>query len=335
MPKRASRVKRADEAVEPDAIEAPGIETGENGSLAMLVNGGLDRSITLANGLRDAQDNCTLLAKRVVEKIRSYGDFPVDDLDSYRDAKAVRADIRAAKKVIDGRRRAFELEYTKDLDALKAAIKQATNPMDEADRELKEKIDAYERLVAQHRRDVLEEAYEDFMGGLAEIVPFDRFIQIRGEKGARGDLVWLRRATDEYAALEAQESVMKAVASEWNDLVDQAQTPEEADQLRDVYAQTLDFGAAVREFTQRRRREEELRKRREEADAWERAQEPTATGEQGREPDPAPSDGGAELGCGTWRVIVDCEVRTSAEGARNIGRQLRELGLTGHITKEE
>lgn len=340
MPRRASRVRRADEPLEPDAIEAPGIETGDAGSLAVLVNGGLDRSVTLANGLADARENCALLAKRVVEKIQSYGDFPVDDLDSYRDAKAVRADIRAAKKVIDGRRRSFELEYTKDLDALKAAIRQATDPMDEADRDLKAKIDAYERKVAQRRREVLEEAYEDFMGGFAEIVPFERFLDIRGERGARGDLVWLRRATDEYAALEDMERAMRAVATEWRDLEDQASTPEEADQLRDIYAQSLDFGASIREFTQRRKREEDLRRRREEVEEWERAQaarapepdhEPEPEPESAPEPEPAADP--VEDRKHTWRVRVNCGVIATVREAKRIGVTLKALGLTGRIEK--
>ncbi len=326
---RKRTAKSAEQALEPDSIEAPGILTGDRGSLALMVYSpepGQAGGLTIRSNIDD-------LVVKIQRMLDAVGDWDVDDADSYRQAKHTRSDIRAAKALIEGERKRIKNLYEKPLRDFERAVKRATGPLDEADKRFKEKLEAYEANMQRARRSALAAHYAELAPDLAEIIPFERFLELRGERGARGDLVWLRRTTDDYAAQQALEAALKAILADWTAIDAQATTPEDADRLRSYYAQTLDLGEAIRQLTADQEREGQIRAQREAEARWREEMErhssiaPAPAPEP--EPEPAPTPLPEPEPVYSWHITLDAHIKATRAQAREIASTFSKIGLRG------
>lgn len=347
----------AEQAVEPDVIETPEPdpqeETGGGGSLALAVYEATPGS--------EIRSNIESIIEQVENLLAEVGDWDLDTPQHYRDMKATRTEIRKVKTAIENERKRLKDEYTRPLRAFEEQVKRATGPLDEADRRFKQKLDDYEAREAQERRRFLRDYYEELAPDFAELVPFDRFLELRGDRGGRGkkgDLIWLRRTVNEIKARDEMEAALAEVVKEWTALGAYCQNEDERVRIKSYYAESLDVAAALTRLKADRDREEEIR-RQEEAEAkWraemaaqqaqaeaereeaERSQQTLADVQSSQsapqppaEP-PAPAQPEDEP-LQRWHVVLDAHIEATRSQVIALAQLLKANGLTGGQIQKE
>lgn len=344
MPEILERAEaQTTEALEPDAIEGPDENNRGRDPLALAVYSATPGSTI--------QSNIEAITAKVEAMLADIGEWEINDDESYREAKRTRAEIRKAREAIDAERRRLKDLYEAPLREFEAQVKRATGPLTDADMRFKGRIDEYESRLTVKRRNFLRDHYEELAPDLAELVPFERFIHIRGTKGARGDCVWLRRSMNEIKARDEMEAALLKVAKEWDAIGASCTSTEERTRVQSYYAESLDAGAALTRLKADREREETIKRQREEEAAWrarqaqsaqrpqETSQKPTSSNkptnaQEPRSVEPARNGAVSEPVC-IWRITLDVFRSGTRSQMVAIGKALKELGLTGgHITKE-
>ena len=218
-----------------------------------------------------------LSAKRseVAAELARHPDFDVTDTDSYRQAKAERAELNNAAKAIDTERKGMVSAINSAVKRFKASTDSVTEPLAEASSRFDAKCKQWESDVVARRRAMLVEAYEeaapDIAGGL---VPFDAIVNRFG-LGQLGKKWMLFGTNDEVARNQLMEALSRIAEGERT--VDSMVAEEDRETVKGMYFQTLDMEAAMakaRELSEqrerilaleaeRRRREEEYRREQE------------------------------------------------------------------------
>lgn len=340
----------AEQIIEPDVVETPDDEQEQGEGVQQPAPAQtLALAVYEATPGGDIKTNIDDIIHGVQELLADNKAFDIQDAAGLRYAKAVRADIRKARKAINDQWIDIKDQYERPLRDFQIKVKQATGPLDLADTSFKEAIDAYGRRLQGERERFLADYYEDLAPDIAELVPFKRFIQIRGEKGARGDVTWLRTSMGEIKARDAMEAELVKVAEEWTALGGEANGDQgELDRLRAIYAECLDYGETLKRRSMERQREQQIRKQREAEEAW-KAQAQAQSGQQSEtpppfddlpfttpgeapEPEPAPTPEPAQAI--RWHVTLDSYITATVDEAKALGALLKANGLTGgHITR--
>lgn len=305
-----------EQALEPDVIEAP--EQTAGGRV-------LDLAIYESQPGGAIRSNIDDIVASVESMLDELGTWDVVDEETYRAAKETRTQIRKTRTVIDNERRRLKDLYEGPLRAFEAQVKRATGPLGIADLNFKKKIDEYESRLAADRKKLLAERYEELSPDFANVVSFDKFLELRAPRGRRGDdFVWLRRTTPEYKALADLESVLLSVIKEWDALGTQCANMQELDQIRSYYTDTLDVGAALTRLKGDRDREELIRQQREAEQEWLERQR---QGQMQTQPDPKPTQ--------AVEKVFEWNVRfcATAGRAREAAQLLKQAGFTGRIIK--
>lgn len=335
-------------AVEPDVIETPDEQEskGGGGSLALAVYEAVPGS--------EIKTNIEAIIARVDQLLAEIGDWDLDSPQHYRDMKATRTEIRKVEAAIEGERKRLKDEYTRPLRAFEEQVKRATGPLKEADKRFKQKLDEYDERLAQKRREFLSDAYYDLAPDFTDLVPFEKFLDLRGERGARGDLVWLRKSVNEIKARDDMERAVLAAVTEYDALAANCRDEDERIRIKSYYADTLDTATALTRLKADREREEEIR-RQEEADAkWraemeaqraradaereeaERAQQ-TLSEAQPPAPEPAPEPPAQPEweSVHRWHIRLDAHIEATRSQVLALAQILKDNGLTGGTIEKE
>lgn len=344
-----------EQIVEPDVVETPDEQDRGEGEQSQ------ERPITLALAVYEAKPggdirtNIEDIISSVQELLADNQVFDIKNADDLRCAKAMRADVRKARKAINDEAIRLTDLYERPLRDFKMKVKQATGPLDLTDQAFKDAIDAYDRQLQARRRQFLSDYYCELAPDIANLVPFERFLEIRGEKGARGDVTWLRTSMGEMKARDAMEAELAKVAQDWSALgVEANGDKDELDHLHAIYSECLDYGETLKRRSLERQREEQIRQQREAEEAWmaqQAAQAPSfddlpddspapqqatqaPAPQPESQPEPAPAPQPSAPAAFKWHITLDTYITATVDEAKALGALLKANGLTGgHITR--
>jgi hypothetical protein len=200
----------------------------------------------------DVVSNVEAVKAWVDGELAKYGAFEIPDEDSYKTAKAQRAEVRKLKSAVDAERKRVKSAYDRPLKAFEAQVKTITGPIDKLDGAMKEQISAYEEQCEQAQRADLEEYYTDMAGIIADSLPYCELARIKDPKGS-----WLKRSNFTKAEAEIGHTLgdIKGVL-ETIDIMDLSD-----DERRDIkadYLSCLDFTAAGKRIQERRDAQERV-----------------------------------------------------------------------------
>lgn len=331
-----------EQIVEPDVVETPDESERGEGERAPRAPQTLALAVYDATPGGDIRTNIEDIIAGVQDLLADNRAFDIENADDLRCAKAMRADVRRARKAINDEYLRLKGLYERPLLEFQAKVRQATGPLDQTDQAFREAIDAYGRRLRDRRREFLADRYEELAPDIAALVPFDRFMELRGERGARGDYTWLRASMGEIKASDAMEAELAKVAQDWTALGAEANGDRaELDHLRAIYSECLDYGETLKRRSLERQREDEIRRQRAEDEEWAAkmaGQAPAfddlpeaGTGGSGFLPQPSFTPEAPVL---RWHVTLDAYIEATLDEARALGALLKDNGLTGgHITR--
>lgn len=186
--------------------------------------------------------------------------------DTVSDAKNDRATLRKLLKEIEDRRKLVKKKCMEPYEVFESDIEDVTavieKQIDIIDRQVKE----YENRVKEEKKTRLQAAYNEAIGELAEVLPFERVfeaqylnVSFKESKAATEIQEKIQRVKNDLAAIDALDSKYKLNA-------------------KDVYVRTLDMSRAMAENARlikfeeqmeadRKRKAEEEERRRAEAEA--------------------------------------------------------------------
>lgn len=228
---------------------------------------------------------------RVDKAASRYNPYDIEDATAYAQAKRERAAVRRDISEIDTERKSLTRVIDDAIKRFRADAKDVLRPLTELDEGYKQKIDEYGEMVAQRRRQELEECYREAAplmaipsdGGRA-LVTFDKLLERygMGQKGKK----WLLQSTN---LQEAKNELIDALREiqEYEAVIAHSVAPDDVDVAKSVYFDTLDMSEALAEVdrrAQQRKRLEALEQERREIVQWEAEQKP----EPEPEPEPEP-----------------------------------------------
>lgn len=258
----------SEKVVEPDVIEVPESHRAEPPKMDMQLT---VYEATPGTSIVTNIDDIIARAKEIAEYFQS---FPISEaIDSgehYREAKASRAEIRRISKSIDNIRKDVKRQYEAPLKAFEAKVKEATGPLDEADRAYKRAIDGYDEERSRHLESELRDYYYEASGDLGELVSYEDFMSLRAPKMRNGTYEWTRPAANLEKSRTDMEAELRRVREEWEALP--AYDQGDLDRIRAYYCESLDMARTLTRIKADRDREEAIRRQREEQERWEREQ---------------------------------------------------------------
>lgn len=217
--------------------------------------------------------NFDALEAHVRAKVADYegAKYDLTKAENIKEAKGDRKYLNGLKNEIEARRKAVKNNYNKPLDAFEKRCKEITSIIDEAADNIKAQLDQAEQERQDRAYAKLQEHYEEFVGLLAEAVPYERLHEKQ----------WLNKTFGEAKAFKALEAKASRFAGDWETLKSQFEgEPFYADAERELFA-TLDLGAAL--TAARKAAEENAR---------------IAELKESMEPEPAEEE--PEAPCGDW-----------------------------------
>lgn len=230
-------------------------------------------------------------SERVSRIASEYHAYEITDSATLAQAKRERAAIRRDATEIDNERKSMTRVIDDAVKKFRADTKNMLMPLTELDEAYKAEIDAYSDRKMLERRTRLEDHYRDLAPLLAvpsddgrALVPFDRILERYG-MGQLGKK-WLLAGTSEKEAEAELEQALDQI-EQYERTITNAVAPSDVDDIRAIYFDTLDMGAAMAELDKRKRqraRLEALEQERRDIEEWQRQQfEPEP------EPEPAPA----------------------------------------------
>ena len=115
--------------------------------------------------------------ERLMEPYSGMTDEALAQMDP-KEVKACRADVNRIIKEVEDQRKQIKAAYNGPLKAFEEAVALILEPAKAASDQLKAAVDANADKVRTMRREGLEATYMDFAPALAEVVPFERILQI-------------------------------------------------------------------------------------------------------------------------------------------------------------
>ena len=179
-------------------------------------------------------------------ELSKYQAFEIDDEDSYKVAKAQRANVRKLKIIVDSERKRVKKVYERPLKDFEAQVKTITEPVDKLDAEIKDQINQYDKKCQQRQYDQLAEYYSELSGILADSLSFDQLSSILDPGG-----FWLKRSNFTKAESEISVAVNK-IAHALSVIDNMECSKEEKTELKADYLSCLDLVDATQHMQKRR-----------------------------------------------------------------------------------
>lgn len=267
----AGRKKMASEMVESQSVsEVPAVEPGK--MEFRLINPTED------GFLRVIKWNKEELEAAVRQKIASYEDIVYTEANM-KQAKADRAELNNLVKAIEERRKMVKKIINEPYDVFEKELKEVLaliqKPVGIIDRQVK----AFEDQQKEEKKKSIQKSYDEVIGDLAEVLPFERVFDIR----------YLNQT---YKLATAQVEVKEKVEKVRTDLetIDSLESKYKLN-AKDVYIKTLDLSKALAENkrlsdleekleAEKRRKAEEEAERKRLAEERRKAEEERAKAEE-------------------------------------------------------
>lgn len=215
--------------------------------------------------LRTIKWNKEELEAAVREKIAAYENVVYTE-DNIKQAKSDRAELNKLTKAIEDRRKMVKKKINEPYDLFEKELKEVlaliAKPVSIIDKQVK----AFEDQQKEEKRKQIEAAYQEVIGDLAEVLPFDKVFDPR----------YLNQT---FKLLQAQQEVKSKIQTVKTDLetIDSLDSKYKLN-AKDVYIKTLDLSKALAENKRLSDLEEKLeaekkRKAEEEAERQKQAEE--------------------------------------------------------------
>lgn len=273
--------------------------------------------------LRVIKWNKEELEAAVRHKIAAYQNVVYTE-DNMKQAKADRAELNKLKKVIEERRKMVKNIINEPYDMFEAELKEILaliqEPVDIIDRQVK----ALEYQQKEEKKKSIQKSYDEVIGDLAEVLPFERVFDIR----------YLNQT---YKLATAQTEVKAKVEKVRTDLetINNLESKYKLN-TKDVYINTLDLSKALAENKRLSDLEEKLEaeKRRKAAEEKAKAEEEQESVSKQQESVTEPAQrvsNGAENGTIPWESGSE----PSAAGAIQSTEQQESLAVDPFEPKQE
>lgn len=222
-----------DEAPESPAI--PEIEFAEN--------------IIVIKQLPIIEDQLRSLRQQVEEKVNEALSLAVTE-DTVKAVKTVRAALNKEYKDLEARRKQVKLAILEPYDRFEATYRECIgNLYTDADRQLKEKIDAVENGVKEQKRSVLRSYFEEYR----------KSVYLSGEPMADFDgwCTKINKSASDKTLRDAAKAFLDGLRSD----LDSIATMQNAEEILVEYKACRELSKAISTINERTRRKEEERKR--------------------------------------------------------------------------
>lgn len=255
----------------------------------------------------------------------------IEDEAGYKACKAERAAVRRERAALDAERKANLKDAEEALRRVKAAVRDALDPLDALDVRYKALLDEWDQARADDRRRMLAAAYEEMAPALADMLAYPIFARAKDPEGR-----WLLRTVSDAKARELMEAAMHEVTEAYETLGSMGL--DKSDELAartELLRAGCDLGAAVR-FAR------DLKEKREQVEAFEAERapyEPSSVVPGGYVPEEVePADTGAAQvrvaapGEPTyaWAVSIPSATRSQM---RAVADTLRVYGVHGTMSR--
>lgn len=198
-------------------------------------------------------------------KIASYQNVVYTE-DNIKQAKADRAELNKLKKAIDERRKKVKELVTQPYDTFKGEVDSVLELIDEPITLIDKQIKEFENRQKEQKKEKLKKTYEETIGDLAEVLPFEKVFDTR----------YLNQT---FKLATAQAEIKEKIERVRTDLetIDSLESKYKLN-AKDVYIKTLDLSKALAENKRLSDLEEKLeaekrRKAEEEAERKRQAEE--------------------------------------------------------------
>lgn len=207
--------------------------------------------------------NFARLDAQVEKMIAGYADITYDltSPEAIKQAKRDRAYINGIVKDIDTKRKAVKRDYMLPYNEFEGQANAITAKAKKASDNIKRQLDQAEDDRKADLHAVLKEHYEAFAGVLVELIPYERI----------HDAQWLNKTFGEVKAKNVIEEKVEKIASDWDTLKTQKDTPH-YDTAERTFFETLDLGAALSEARKAQEADELIAELRKETEAIKEAQ---------------------------------------------------------------
>ncbi|MCI8561996.1 MAG: DUF1351 domain-containing protein [Lachnospiraceae bacterium] len=215
--------------------------------------------------LRVIKWNKEELEAAVRQKIAAYENVVYTE-DNIKQAKTDRAELNKLVKAIDERRKAVKKIINEPYEKFEDELKQITALINEPVKLIDKQVKAFEEQQKEEKKKQIEAAYQEVIGDLADVLPFERVFDTR----------YLNQT---FKLLQAQQEIKSKVQTVRTDLemIDSLESKYKLN-AKDVYIKTLDLSKALAENKRLSDLEEKLeaekrRKAEEEAERKRKAEE--------------------------------------------------------------
>lgn len=215
--------------------------------------------------LRVIKWNREELEAAVRQKIAAYENVVYTE-DNIKQAKTDRAELNKLVKAIDERRKAVKKIINEPYEKFEAELKEITALINEPVKLIDKQVKAFEEQQKEEKKKQIEAAYQEVIGDLADVLPFERVFDPR----------YLNQT---FKLLQAQQEIKSKVQTVRTDLetIDSLESKYKIN-AKDVYIKTLDLSKALAENKRLSDLEEKLeaekrRKAEEEAERKRKAEE--------------------------------------------------------------
>lgn len=223
----AERKKAAPETVEAEVVSEVAVAQPEKMEFRLI-------SPTEDGFLRRIQWNREELEAAVRNKIAAYENVVYTE-DNMKHAKADRAELNKLTKAIEERRKMVKKIINEPYDVFEAELKEILALIQEPAGIIDRQVKAFEDQQRDEKKKHIQESYDEVIGDLADVLPFDRVFDVR-----------YLNAT--YRLGAAQEEIREKIAKVRMDLetIDSLESKYKLN-AKDVYIRTLDLSKALAE----------------------------------------------------------------------------------------
>lgn len=211
------------------------------------------------------------VSSRVAARVDNYNPHEITSAEDYKQSKRDRTALRKDIAEIDAERKSQTRAVKDAVRRFELGCKDVLTPLTDMEAQYKSSIDAYEQGMIDTRRIRLAQEYAEMAPDLVPLVPFETLCGHYAEEGK-----WFNISTGERKASELMQKAVDKIAADEQTISATTQSPEEEQEVKTEYFQTLDLSSALRNCIARREQRQrvaELERRRREREEYERSVE--------------------------------------------------------------
>lgn len=194
--------------------------------------------------IKEISFNAEEIKAELAQRLEKYNGLVYSEAN-IKDAKADRANLNKFKNAIEDKRKEMKKMCLAPYESFEVKVKEITSMIDKPILAIDTQVKNYEQIVKEEKLDGIKSFYSDRVGGLKQLVPFDRIYNPK----------WLNAT---YKGSEIEKEIMELFVRVESDLQVIAELQSEYDlQIKDTYLKKFDLTAALQE---KKRLEEQAEK---------------------------------------------------------------------------